>query len=198
MLILHKAHVCPHTPPLTKGAAHAEQSALSHALLDEVLKKLGLSPSPILKTKQGRPYFKDHPLVDFSLSHTDGLAVCALCQADEAPPPRVGVDTERLSSFDREKLEAFANRFFGTCERRFVLGSEEPRAAFTRVFTQKEAYAKYRGEGLGAHLSKTDTCAPDFEKANGVRFHTYREGDCFISLCVSSACKDQPLFWEDL
>lgn len=199
MLILHKAHACPPKGfPVKRRDARAEQSALAHALLDDVLKKLGLSPSPLLKTKEERPYLKDHPLVDFNLSHTEGLAVCALWQVDEAPPPRVGVDTERLCSFDPTKLCAFANRFFGACERRFVLGSEEPRVAFTHVFTRKEAYAKYLGTGLGAQLSQTDTCAPDFEKANGVRFYTYREGDYFISLCVSSTCEDQPLFWDDL
>ena len=199
MLVLHLAHTSPKKEgSLGRREARAEQSALAHRLLDDVLKRLGLTPVPLLKTKEGRPYFKDLPLVDFSLSHTDGLAVCALWQVEQAPLPRVGVDAERLSSFDSAKIEAFANRFFAPCECRFVLSAKDRRAAFTRVFVQKEAYAKYRGEGLGAHLSQTDTCVPNFENENGVRFYAYRKGDYFISLCVSSTCEETPLFFEEL
>lgn len=200
MLVLHLAHISPQKEPsaLERREARAAQSALAHGLLDDVLKKLGIAPCPLLKTKEGRPYFKDLPLVDFSLSHTEGLAVCAFWQVDEEPPPRVGVDTERLSHFDSAKIEAFVNRFFGPSERRFVLSAKDRRAAFTHVFVQKEAYAKYQGTGLGAHLSQTDTCVPDFENENGVRFFAYREGEHFISLCVSSTCKEQPLFFDEL
>ena len=200
MLVLHRARASS-----KKGAsaaerreACAEQSAVAHELLNDVLKKLGIPPSPLLKTKEGRPYFMDLPLVDFNLSHTEGLAVCALWQVRQAPLPRVGVDTERLSPFDGAKIKAFAGRFFGPYERRFVLAAKDLRAAFTQVFVQKESYAKYQGTGLGSHLSQTDTCAPDFEKKHGVRFYAYREGDHFISLCVSNACKEQPLFFEEL
>lgn len=200
MLVLHRVHV-PSRKGLTaaeRREARAAQSAAAHRLLNDVLGKLGIPPSPLLKTKEGRPYFKDLPLVDFNLSHTEGLAVCALWQAEQAQSPRVGVDTERLTHFEGDKIEAFADRFFAPAERRFVLTARDQRAAFTQVFVQKEAFAKYRGTGLGAHLSQTDTCAPDFEKENGVRFYTYREGNHFISLCVSDACEEKPLFFEEL
>lgn len=200
MLILHWAHLISKggLSALDRQKRRGEQSDVAHGLLEDVLKNLGIAPTPLLKTKEGRPYFKDLPFVDFNLSHTDGLAVCALWQVDQAPLPRVGVDTERLSDFNNAKLEAFVNRFFGPYERRFVLSAKDRHTAFTEIFVQKEAYAKYRGAGLGAHLSQTDTCAPDFEKAHNVRFYAYREGEHFISLCVSSTCKDTPLFLEDL
>ncbi len=190
MLVLHKI-LC--NLPGDRSATRAAQSAAARKLLLGVTEKLGIKPSTILKTKEGRPYFKDLPLVDFSLAHTDGIAVCALWQADEETLPRVGVDVERLTRFDSKKISAFTTRFFGVHERSYVLGAKDQGAAFTEVFVKKEAYAKYRGDGIGMHLSRTDTHAPDFEVTHGVRFHALREGDYFISLCVSITCEEPPL-----
>ena len=195
MLVLHKAH-CP--VPSGRSLARDAQSAKARGLLADITKKLGIAPSPILKTDKGRPYFKDLPLVDFSIAHTGGLAVCALWQTSGAPLPRVGVDVEHLTRFDGQKITAFVARFFGTYERRFVFDAKDQAAAFTEVFVQKEAYAKYQGDGLGAHLSRTDTCAPDFEATHGVRFHARREGDFFISLCVANTCTEPPLDFANL
>ena len=190
MLILHRA---PLSLSPKRSESRAAQSELAHRLLLDVAKKLGLPPSPILKTAQGRPYFRDLPLVDFSLSHTDGIAVCALWQSDTATPPRVGVDVEGLTDLDGNRIRALAERFFGTHERRYVLDHNDLQTAFTEVFVRKEAYAKYKGDGLGMHLSRTDTLAPVFEDTNGVHFHACREGKYFICLCVASTCNESPL-----
>lgn len=195
MLVLHKV-LCSF--PKERLAARAAQSAAARGLLLNVTEKLGIKPSPILKTEKGRPYFKDLPLVDFSLAHTDGIAVCALWQADGELSPRVGIDVEHITHFDSKKISAFAARFFGTHERSYVLAAKDQAAAFTEVFVKKEAFAKYRGDGIGAHFSHTDTYAPDFEATHGVCFHAARDGDYFISLCVTSTCAEPPLSFDEI
>ncbi|MBQ9802192.1 MAG: 4'-phosphopantetheinyl transferase superfamily protein [Clostridia bacterium] len=189
MLFLLHAPIPP--SELRGGDARAAQSAAAHALLDGLLQRLGMSEEPRAKNEHGRPYLKHRSDVDFNLSHTAALAVCALL-CDTSAQPRVGVDAEELVSYSEEKLAAFSARFFAPCEQQYVAGSITPREAFTRVFVRKEAYAKYRGDGLGMHLRNTDTLAPDFEQNHGVRFLTYREQDTFITLCLPQTCREQP------
>ena len=81
----------------------------------------------------GKPALSDCPHLHFNLSHTAGLALCAVSSQP------VGVDVERL----REVSEGVA---------RFVLTAEERRsldeAAGGRLWVRKEALLKGTGEGL--------------------------------------------------
>ena len=86
--------------------------------------------------EKGKPFFPGHPDRYFSLSHTDGFALCALSDEGE-----VGVDIERVKE-RRENLP------------RYVMSEEEFErwdgtwGDFFRVWTLKEAYAKYRGGSI--------------------------------------------------
>lgn len=163
-------------------------------LLDEIVQALHISPSPIAKTEKGRPYFKDLPTVDFSLAHTQGFAICALQKCDNGTLPRVGVDAEAQTHYSDAKIRGFSLRFFGKHEQDYIEHATDRQAAFTEVFVRKEAYAKYCGDGLGAHLSKTDTMAPQFEESKGVRFFSYLKKNIFVSLCLSRECDEEPAF----
>lgn len=192
MLILHYRHL-----PLlqhSRGTLYKAQSEAAHMLLDEIVQMLHISPSPIAKTEKGRPYFKDLPTVDFSLAHTKGFAVCALQKCDNGTPPRIGVDAEAKTQYSDTKIKQFSLRFFGKHEQNYIEHAADRQTAFTEVFVRKEAYAKYCGDGLGAHLSKTDTMAPQFEESENVRFFSYLQKNIFISLCLSQECNEEPAF----
>ena len=173
---------------------HKAQSEAAHALLFEIVQALNLPHSPIVTAEKGRPYFKDLPTVDFSLAHTDGFAICALQSCNNGTRPRVGVDAEKKTHYSDAKIKSFSLRFFGKHEQDYIEHAADRQAAFTEVFVRKEAYAKYCGDGLGAHLSKTDTMAPQFEKSKGVRFFSCLEKNIFVSLCLSRECDDGPAF----
>ena len=194
MLILHAS--CLPADPEGRGVARAAQSAAAKRLLCEVADALHLPSAPITVTDRGRPYFEGLSNVDFSLTHTKGLAVCALQQRQSDPPPRLGIDAEVLTDFDDAKIGAFSLRFFGKHEQAYLEGASDRPAAFTEIFVRKESYAKYVGDGLGKHLSATDTMHPDFEKSVGVRFYSYRKNGCFICLCVSRSCDEQPIWFK--
>lgn len=95
----------------------------------------------IKKDHFGRPSFRNYPWLDFNISHTSGIAVCALGDGR-----RVGIDIERIPvGVDRNRV---AERFFSDREKKeYALGggTEE---AFATVWTRMEAYCKYTGLGM--------------------------------------------------
>jgi 4'-phosphopantetheinyl transferase len=131
----------------------------SRAFLRRVLgEALGREPRALAFTTGawGKPSLVDGRGLEFSLSHSGALALCAL--AWRRP---VGVDVEE----HRAGVEALeiAELFFTDTELatlRALEGAERARAFFL-CWTRKEAYVKARGEGLSIPLSRFDvTCAP--------------------------------------
>ncbi len=104
----------------------------------------------------GKPALASGGDLEFNLSHSGSLALCAL--AWKRP---VGVDVEAHRD-DVETLE-IAELFFS--EREIETLRELPEAARRHAFflcwTRKEAYVKARGEGLSVPLGGFDvTCVP--------------------------------------
>ena len=93
----------------------------------------------IAKGEYGKPYFENVPWLHFSVSHSGGLWVCALCRCD------VGIDIEQHAARDHAAL---ARRFFHPNEIEYTRrGGTE---AFYSVWTAKESYVKLLGTGIEA------------------------------------------------
>jgi len=91
---------------------------------------------PSLKTQAEAP-------LEFSVSHTRGLVVCAVALRD---PLGVDVERERTVSHPLE----IARRFFAPAEAAALekLPPERQNAAFIELWTLREAFGKARGVGL--------------------------------------------------
>lgn len=128
--------------------------------------------------ENGRPYFKESTC-DFSITHTQNHVFCAVIDGEDEPM-RIGIDAEDLGRPDLSNLEEMAARWFSENEQKAFLASPT-KETFLRIWTRKEAYAKYTGEGLKS-LSKIDTVT----LANGgsVHFYDYRIGDVLLSVCA--------------
>lgn len=177
-----------------EGATYREQSTAAHDLLSAMLQKAGIRETPQAETPDGRPYFPAHPEIDFNLSHTRGIVVCALAVGTVQSPPRVGVDAEGALR-DLKKAARLARRFFGEAELRKFETAAEKGVAFAEIFTTKEAYGKYVGDGLAAHLAD-DTWKPGFAEATKIAFFRYRVGTYCITLC-QKAEMDPPVVLVD-
>ena len=95
------------------------------------------------------PGYSDRtPPLEFSLSHTRGLVVCAVALHDA-----VGVDVE-WAGRELAHLE-LARRFFAPAEAERLAGlpPEERRAAFFELWTLKEAFIKALGMGMAMPLA---------------------------------------------
>ena len=91
----------------------------------------------------GKPYLPDDPGFHFSLSHTSGFAVCAAHNAN------VGVDCERV----RDPGEKLARRIMTEREYAGYIAAPCRAVEFARLWTRKEAYAKFTGLGIGIGMN---------------------------------------------
>ncbi|MBQ8207456.1 MAG: 4'-phosphopantetheinyl transferase superfamily protein [Clostridia bacterium] len=153
------------------------RSLMALKLLGSLIADLGISPR-LLRTDLGRPYFDSIPNMDFSISHSEGLAVCALCISDDPSlPPRVGIDCETIYTKDPLPL---ARRFFSESELKILESSEDQALAFTEIWTKKEAYIKLLGTGLSTPLASF--CVNNLPQ----QFKTERIANDLISVCAES------------
>lgn len=110
----------------------------SWQMLNELLEPLQLNDMEIAYNEHGKPYLIHHPDIHFNLSHCkNGIAVAV----DNAP---IGIDIE---SFHRDN-EALVQRTMNASEIESIRNSSCPTAAFTQLWTMKEAVVKLRGTGI--------------------------------------------------
>ena len=101
-------------------------------------------------TEHGKPVLKNKDDLWFSISHSDGLAVCAV--SDVA----VGVDIERIDRM-KQPLD-FARTHFHAQECAYIEGliDDDRHQGVMGIWTLKEAIAK--ATGLGLALPLKDSC----------------------------------------
>ena len=122
-----------------------------------LLKACGEDTSRLIikRGESGKPCFKNSPL-EFSLSHSRGVAVCSLGKT-----PR-GADVEFVRR--RHNSQALAERFFGKAECEYIAKADNADEAFYTVWTRKEALIKKRGGGVDEKLSAIDTSTEKFSE----------------------------------
>jgi 4'-phosphopantetheinyl transferase len=97
----------------------------------------------ILKGEKGKPYLKDIP-IHFNISHGGEYVVCGFSQEE------VGVDIEEIKDIDLN----VAKRFFSKKEYENLLSKkpENQRDYFLSLWTLKESYLKWLGDGMAIPL----------------------------------------------
>ena len=132
--------------------------------------KLGKKPSEKIwrvgRTEKGKPFFPKRPGWHISVSDAGPWWVCAIAERE------VGLDLERErpkrgeSRADfKKRLCKLAERFFTKDEAAFVkkINSVE---RFLRIWTAKEAYGKFTGQGIDGEFS-THSVLPEDETLPG-------------------------------
>lgn len=94
---------------------------------------------------QGKPMFRDHPELHFSLSHAGDYAICSLGAWE------VGNDIERV----RPGKLRVAEHFFAEEEKAWLYQTglpEERESRMFRLWTMKESFLKVTGRGMSLPL----------------------------------------------
>lgn len=157
----------------------ALQRRLGRALLAWALEKgygLALESLEIIRGEHGKPFFRGHP-VHFNLAHCPGLICCGLSSEE------IGVDCERR----RPVGEALIRRVCAPEELAWLSRAEDRDRAFLTLWTLKEAYVKYLGEGISYGLPRASfrwehglPVAPD-AGLSAACWET--PPDCFFAVC---------------
>lgn len=113
-------------------------------LLEKALEEWGVSGSPDWTWGEyGKPFLKDCPGIQFSLSHSGSRVLCALSTG------AVGCDIQQTGSGN----PALADRFFSPAEAAY-LKAEGRETDFYRLWTLKESFVKAVGLGLSLPLKE--------------------------------------------
>lgn len=129
----------------------------------------GLSPlPPVSRGERGKPYLPDHPALHFNLSHSGGLALCAL---DGAP---VGADIQTVAP----RRPAMVERCCAPEERAWLAGRGDGWEDFALLWALKEAMVKRSGRGLTLPVSAITPPLPrggeTLLEQDGLFFRLYR------------------------
>lgn len=93
--------------------------------------------------ENGKPYCRSFPSVHFNISHSASWVVCAV---SDRP---IGIDVEKMGVADMH----IAQRFFAKCEYQYLQQQTNPVEGFYKLWTLKESYIKYTGQGLSIPLN---------------------------------------------
>lgn len=116
----------------------------------------GLDPAEFETVREygKKPYFRTHPEIHASVSHSGGIWAAALTR--DGP---VGLDIQLLRVSPRR--ESIAGRYFHPNEAAAVSSSPDPDGTFSRIWCRKEAAVKLSGRGIDGEFSSFDTTAPE-------------------------------------
>ena len=119
--------------------------------------------------KYGKPYLKNEAL-QFNLSYTHGAYVIALSDSE------IGADIKRL----RAAKPHVASRCFTDSEKRYLYQDmKQCDRRFYELWTQKEAYLKYTGQGFYCSPQSVDVLSLPIRDC----LYTLTDDDMIISLC---------------
>lgn len=125
------------------GAALAQDFGVYHA----GIRRIGLGKPKLI-----------HDFLHINISHCMGLAVAAVGRVP------LGVDAEA----PRAVRETLLRKICTAEETAYIDAAEDRNLAFSRIWTLKEAYAKYTGEGIALKFSQLGF---SFAADGAVRFH---------------------------
>ena len=115
---------------------------IAYSLLDTMLSEhFDISSPTICRNENGKPYINKQG-VHFSLSHTNGLAVCAVADTP------IGVDCEKIVERGLDDKKRFASRYFTENEIEFLKNSQYSDLDFFKAWTGKEAVIKKLGGNM--------------------------------------------------
>lgn len=153
-----------------------QQDKLRCVTADALLKTaLKTDPFQIEKGRFGKPYIKGREDFFYNLSHSGRYVVIAWGDRE------VGVDVQQHE--ENTNIQVIAERYFTSEEQAYVQGDLQ---RFYEIWTKKESYVKYTGQGLGRGLRSFSVMDPE----PPIRYH-YRmlQGGYSLSLCTTEdAC----------
>lgn len=125
------------------------------------------------RNPMGKPYFKNSD-VKFNISHSHGYVACAVSLGEE-----LGVDIE-ASHISEERATKLAKRYFPESDLSAILNAPQK---FARIWSEKEAKAKYFGDSLTNLLEKEKKIHENPSLCD-IKSHRFSHGEIPVTLCT--------------
>lgn len=124
-------------------------SACGFLLLDALLQKNKIDRSELVITvdKRNRPHISAENL-DFSVSHSEGCAVCALAVGNGDEDVTIGCDVQRMRDYSREKMAELSRAFMNERELAQFEKNDFDSDDFFTAWTHRESYVKRAGADI--------------------------------------------------
>ena len=175
------------------GAVHSDARHQAYALLAAAVKEeWGLTSLPeIARRTGGKPYFPQHPQLEFNLSHSGDRILCAL---DHNP---VGVDIQMVKVL-RSNLP---NRVCSPQELAWLDNTPARWEGFALLWALKEAAVKYTGTGLTRSIPDIHIPLPAPEEDSalfgGLWFRVFR-GTGWMGAVCGTSLSPPTIHWLEL
>lgn len=144
-------------PPESRNKALSRKGAALLTALGELVRVRMMDAAgvgyEVAYGKNGKPYAPGADGVAFSISHSGCAAAGALLTGGG----EVGVDIERVDRGNDLRHKRIAARFYTDAERAYIDASDDRELSFYTVWTRKESYLKYTGDGITHPLTEVDT-----------------------------------------
>ncbi len=126
----------------------------------------------------GKPYFSNRPDIYFNLSHSGGIAFCAI---SDVP---VGCDIQAVG----KSRSAIAERYFHPDEaaRLASLQGAERTELFYKLWALKESYVKMMGGGISSGFSRFCIETEPYPHMPGARFALFKIHGAYAAVCESN------------
>jgi len=122
----------------------------------------------------GKPLLKDFPQIYFNISHTKGIAACAVSDFE------VGVDVQII----RPVTDKASNRVLTEAEYAEFKNAQNPDEYFCEIWAIKESCMKKTGQGMAAVFRKLPV-------GDIIDIKVFKEKNYFCSVCGASALNMQ-------
>jgi len=155
-----------------------------NCLLGDILARVEICRATGLNCRQidfslnpyGKPFLTNSPHIHFNTSHAGHYIACAVANTP------VGIDIELMRPIDLK----IAQRFFATDEIKYVMDSDQL-DRFYEIWTKKESYVKFDGQGLYKPLFSFSI----FDPAERLFYHKIFENEEAICHACSTT-QDKP------
>ena len=165
-----------------------KESLGSALMLQKVLFQNNLTPQNIKYGQNGKPEISG---LNFNISHSKNFVICSV---SENP---VGCDIEKIRSIK----SVFEKRFFTPNEVSYLdkFSGDEKLKQFCRLWTMKESYMKFTGEGMKLALNRFEFNIEDSVKVfrDGVSCSCFIKEYEILDYCIS-ICSEENDFASNL
>ena len=107
------------------------------------LYRIGISELSRSKGEHGKPYFRIHPEIHFNISHSGNLVTCAVSDFE------IGIDVQEKTRMNTDRI---AKKIMSPDEYSKYLADSARQDYFYRVWSMKESYVKWTGDGITREL----------------------------------------------